>query len=272
MKVSISNIAWDSAEEQAIADALQRLGIRGVEVAPGMIAARPSEASDDVIRSYRAFWNERGIEIVAMQALLFGAQGLALFETDAARAALLAYLKRIVRMGGILGARTLVFGSPKNRLAGARPAQDVERIATTFFREIGACAQDHGTCVCIEPVPPIYGADWITTAKDALAFVARVDHPGIGVHLDSGALRIQHEDAASIRAAGNAIRHFHASQLDLAPLAPGGPVPHELYAATLRELAYPHWVSIEMRRVAGGAPSLTPVEAAVRYALATYGG
>lgn len=271
MKVAISNIAWGNDEERDVARLLARLGVRGVEVAPSKVGPKPLELSDDDVRRYRAFWNDQGIEIVAMQALLFGSQGLAIFESDAARAAMEAYLARVIRIGGLLGAKALVFGSPKNRLVGARPAESIDAIALPFFRAMGAVALEHGTCLCIEPNPPAYGADWILTAREAQAFVRRVGHAGFGLHLDGGALHMQGEGPAQIRAAAGEIRHVHASQPELAPLAAGGPVPHESYAATLREIGYPNWVSIEMRQVPGAASSLATVETAVTYAQTTYG-
>lgn len=271
MKVAISNIAWSAEEEPAVAALLVRLGVRGVEVAPSKIGPKPAALSDDAVRRYRASWNDRGIEVVAMQALLFGTAGLALFEGESARRDLSEYLKSIVRIGGILGARALVFGSPANRRIGALGPEAVEAIAVPFFREIGAVARDHGTCVCIEPNPPSYGADWILDAESAQAFVELVGHEGFGLHLDGGALHMRGEGPAHIRSAGARIRHFHASQPDLVPLAPGGPVPHASYAAALRAIEYARWVSIEMRPVPGAASSLDTVETAVRFAQATYG-
>ncbi|MBL8859324.1 MAG: sugar phosphate isomerase/epimerase [Planctomycetes bacterium] len=271
MKLAISNIAWRADEERAIADLLQARRVRGVEVAPGMVSSSPATATDDEIARYRAFWNERDIEIVAMQALLFGTQGLALFESESARRDLSLYLARIVRLGGLLGARALVFGSPKNRVAGKLAPEAVTGIAVPFFRALGALAVDHGTCVCIEPNPPVYGADWIVNAREALEFVALVDHPGVGMHLDAGALHIQNEGPAEIRAAGVGLRHFHASQPDLVPLCAGGLVPHATYAAALRSIGYERWISVEMRAGAGAASNRPAVETALAHALSVYG-
>jgi D-psicose/D-tagatose/L-ribulose 3-epimerase len=271
MKIAISNIAWSVEEEPAIGALMQHLGIQGVEVAPGKIGPKPALLSDDEVRRYRATWNDRGIEIVAMQALLFGVEGLAIFESAAARKKMGDYLARILQIGGTLGAKALVFGSPKNRLVGALSGAEIDSVAVPFFREMGAVAADNGTCLCIEPNPRAYGADWITTAKEAEAFVERVDRPGFGLHLDAGALHMQNEGPAEIRLAGNRIRHFHASEPQLAPLQPGSAVPHETYAATLRAIGYPRWVSVEMRQVPGQTSSLATVETALRCAIGTYG-
>lgn len=133
MKVAISNIAWPAAQEREVADLLQRLGVRGVEVAPSKIGPKPAEIDDDTIRRYRDFWASRGIEVVAMQALLFGRNDFAIFGAEALRAELLAYLARIVRLGGMLGARALVFGSPKNRRVEGLTRSQIDAIALPFL-------------------------------------------------------------------------------------------------------------------------------------------
>jgi len=271
VKISISNIAWRADEESAVADLLCSKGVTAVEVAPSKVSRSPATASDDEIHRYRAFWNERGIEIVAMQALLFGTDGLALFGAEHTRRTMFDHLARVVRMGGFLGARTLVFGSPKNRLVGTLATDRIDAIALPWFRDLGAIAAQHGTCVCIEPNPPAYGADWIVNAHQALAFVERVDHPGIGAHLDAGALHMAGEGAAEIRSASPRLKHFHASEPDLVPLTANSVVSHAAYAAALREVRYAGHVSIEMRSGASGESNLPRVEAAIDLALAVYG-
>ncbi len=272
MKIAISNIAWSAEEEPAVATLMHDLGVTGVEVAPGKIGPRPADLSDDALRRYRAFWNHRGIEIVAMQALLFNTEGLAIFGNELTRRVMGDYLARIIRLGGMLGAKALVFGSPKNRLVGKLSRREIESIAVPFFREMGAVAADNDTCLCIEPNPPDYGADWITTAREAEEFVELVDQRGFGLHLDAGALHMQNEGPVEIRLAGNRIRHFHASEPNLAPLQPGSEVPHADYARTLRDIGYPRWVSVEMRQVPGQTSSLATIETALRCAIGTYGG
>jgi len=271
MKLAISNIAWRAEEERDVRDLLARLDVRGVEIAPSKIGPAPDRIDEDTARRYRASWEDRGIRIVAMQALLFGRPELSIFASAASRADMLAYLSAVIRLGGRLGARALVFGSPKNRLVGSLSRSEVEAIGVPFFRELGRIADDHDTCLCIEPNPPVYGADWITDARSAIQFVELVDHPGFGLHLDAGGLHLAGEGAPEIARGGAWIRHFHASQPQLVPLAPNGPVPHATYAEALKTLAYPRWVSIEMRGPENNAPALAAVETAVEFARATYG-
>ena len=270
MNVAISNIAWRREEEGEVAQLLQRMGIQAVEVAPGKIGPDPARLPDAEIDRYRAFWNGLGIEIVSMQALLFGQDSLALFQSAAQRDEMLAYLGRIARLGGRLGAKVLVFGSPKNRKKGTLGEVEARAIAVPFFREVGKLAEEFGTSVCIEPNPPAYGCDWITNARDALDFVNEVDHPGFGLHLDAAALHMAGEGADAIRRAGTQIRHFHASQPNLAPVKAGGEVDHASFSETLRELEYSHYVSIEMREQVASGSNVAGVGAAIEYVCQVY--
>ena len=47
-------------------------------------------------------------------------------------------------LGGWLGARALVFGSPRNRSVGGVAPEQVNAIAMPFFRRLGAIARLHG--------------------------------------------------------------------------------------------------------------------------------
>ena len=121
--------------------------------------------------------------------------------TDGVRAALADYLRRVIDFGAALGARALVFGSPKNRVCAARstcatrtrsPRRSFASSAST--RRLGRVA------FCIEANPPEYGCDFVTTTAEAVDLCAMVDHPGIRVNADLGGMTMAGEDpGASIR-------------------------------------------------------------------------
>jgi sugar phosphate isomerase/epimerase len=272
LRIAISNIAWRVDEEPAVRNLLAERGIDAVEVAPSKIGPDPAGLGRDELACYRDFWRERGIEIVAMQALLFGRGDLALFGSDAQRDELFEYLARIVRVGGELGAKALIFGSPGNRKRGALSLERAAELAAPFFRRVGEVAVESGTCLCIEPNPPEYGGDWIHSAAQARAFADLVAHPGLGLQIDAAALQMAGEDASQIRASAGRLRHFHASQPHLAPVGPGSVVPHRQYAEALRACGGVPTVSIEMRQVEQVASNLPHVERALDYVQRVYGG
>jgi D-psicose/D-tagatose/L-ribulose 3-epimerase len=269
MRLAISNIAWDVTEDEAIAKLLHRFGIDAIDVAPGKYFPQPAEATDVEIASVRDWWASRGIDITGMQALLFGTTGLNVFGPATTQDAMLRHLDAVCRIGGGLGARRIVFGSPKNRDRNGLSDQAAMDIAALFFRRLGDSAASHGVIVCLEPNPPCYGGNFMTTATETASVVAHVGHPAIRMQLDTGALTINGEDAdAVLQACASLIGHVHASEPDLLPLGDGGTDHGKMFAALARHLPH-HVVSIEMLATKSEPHELS-IERALKLAISSY--
>jgi sugar phosphate isomerase/epimerase len=247
LKLAISNIAWNLEEDDAISRCMHEFGVTGVELAPTKIWPKPLEASDSEIENYRRYWNDLGITVSSMQALLFGRADLTIFQSGEKRRETLKYLGGIMRIGGLLGATALVFGSPKNRLVGDLPVEDAESIAVEFFREVGHIAEQYDTMFCIEPNPTAYGCDFVNTSVEGRELVAKVDHPGFGLHLDAAGMTMSGEDIElALPQSAHGLCHFHISEPNLEPIGSGG-VDHALFSRVLADSEYNNWCSIEMR-------------------------
>ncbi len=276
MTLAVSNIAWTPDEDATAAAVLQEFGVRCIEVAPTVRWPAPLEVSEAEALAYRAQWHARGIEIVALQSLLFGRPDLTVFGSDDTRAAMVDYLAGICRLASWLGATRLVFGSPANRRPGVLDDAERDRMAIAFFRAVGAGAAAHGTVVCIEPNPAEYGCEWIRSVRDAAALVDAVDHPGFGLHLDAGGMLLHGDGVDDIVAAlaHPGVRHVHASDPMLAPLGTGheGSAQwHQALAGVLSTAGYGGCVSLEMRRQPEGDRAEW-LRASVRLLAAWYGG
>lgn len=264
MNLAISNIAWNPDEDGGVADSMVAHGFGGVELAPGKLFPRPEAASAAQVQAVRAFWEARGIRVVALQALLFGHPELTLFQSSEMRARTSEHLAAIIRLGAALGAGALVFGSPKNRARGDLPAAAARTIAIDFFGALGELALAAGTCLCLEPNPVQTGADFCTDSIQSLELVEAVRSPGFGLHLDTACARLAGEQfPARVRASAHALRHVHFSEPDLAPVGPGGTLDARAGAAALRDTSYAGWVSIEMR--SSPVSNLAAVERALRH-------
>jgi D-psicose/D-tagatose/L-ribulose 3-epimerase len=246
MKLAASNIAWDPSEDDPVAVILRQHGFAGVEVAPSKRWESPIDASKNEIAAYRDEWHKRGLPIVAMQALLFGRPDLQLFGPEDARRALGDYLAAIIELAHGLGARALVFGSPRNRRRGAMPLDEATDIAVEFFRALGAGAASRDCMLCIEPNPSMYDCDFINTTAEAVALCERIASPGVKVNGDVGAMAANEENPeTTLSAAMSCLGHFHASEPKLAEVG-DGPL-HKMASRQLRAAEWPGWVSIEMR-------------------------
>ena len=246
MRIAISNIAWDPAEDGDVAALLQRHGVDAIDVAPGKYFPAPAEATDDDIARVRNWWAERGIEITGMQALLFGTHGLNVFGPAEVQDAMLRHLAAVCRIGAGLGATRLVFGSPKNRDRSGLDDDQAAEMASAFFRRLGEIAQSHGVLICLEPNPRRYGANFMTTSAETARIVEQVAHPAVRMQLDTGALTINGEDpAAVLQSHARLIGHVHASEPDLVPLGDGG-TDHVKMSESLMRFLPEHLVAIEM--------------------------
>ncbi|WP_341348644.1 sugar phosphate isomerase/epimerase family protein [Paenibacillus sp. FSL H3-0469] len=268
MNLSISNIAWDSKEDISVIALLNELGVKGIEVAPTKIWTNPLDVSDIEAEKVREDWAHKGIELVAMQSLLFGRSHLNLFSKEV-REEMLKYLTGIIQLSGKMGIKSLVFGSPKNRLAGELSKKEQFEIAIPFFNDLGAEATKNNVVFCIEPNPVQYGCDFITNTSDAVSLVREVANPSFKLHLDSGALILNEENIfAAIEEGFPYLNHFHISEpyLNLIGL---NPTSHVKIAHALKTLGYSNWVSIEMKDNLLNN-NVESVEKALSYAMAIY--
>ena len=261
MRISISNIAWERDEEPQIAELLGRLGVTAVDVAPGKYFPDVAAASDEDIRKVRDWWEERGISIYGMQSLLFGTKGLNVFGERDSQERLLQHLAHVCRIAEGLGARRLVFGSPRNRDRSGLSDREAEDVALQFFSRLGDIAQSHGVVITLEPNPVCYGTNWIMTTREAYGFVKKLGNPGIAMQLDTGTVLANTEASETAASVKEAVGHVHLSEPKLLPLSLA-PAEHDsVFRAAIN--AAPGTVTIEMLTKGHGAAAEL-VEASVR--------
>jgi D-psicose/D-tagatose/L-ribulose 3-epimerase len=249
MRLAVSNIAWAADEQDAILAALPECGVTGIEIAPTMVWPNWDGATPAAARALRETLAGQGFAIPALQSILFARPDLHVFGDAASRDALVAHIARVAALAGALGAGVMVFGSPRNRLRGdIAPAQAMDQ-AVPLFRALAEACRNEGTALGIEANPPQYGGDFLLRWTEAAELVARVDHPGVVLHLDTACTALAGDDPAQAATTCAArIGHFHVSAPMLAPVDAASDIAHPAVAAALRAGGYAGWVSIEMRR------------------------
>ncbi len=270
MRIAISNIAWDApAEDPAVAAILRNLGVDAIDVAPSKYFPSFRDATDADLATVKAWWSNAGIELTGMQSLLFGTAGLNVFGTVQVQQEMLDYLGVVCRIGAGLGATRLVFGSPKCRDRGTISDDEAAAAALPFFRSLGDIAASHGVTICLEPNPPAYGSNFMTTSDDTAQIVRAVDHPAIRMQFDTGALSMNDEDPESVLSAhADLIGHVHASEPHLKTLGESKSKLAQAAAAIRRHLP-DHVVTIEMLPPKEGS-NVNAVERAVKTAIALF--
>ncbi len=246
---------------------LGALGLRGVEVAPTRLAPWP-ELTPARIRAHRQALAEVGLIVPSLQAILFGAEGVALLGDVAAYARLLEHLRHVAAVASEYGARIAVLGAPRQRARGAMAEADAFALGAERLRGCAeACMAEAGLVLALEPVPTHYGSDFLLGAAEAEAMVRQVAHPGLRLHLDTGCALLGGDNiGTAITAGADVLAHMHIAEPDLAGfLSPRAA--HTEAAAALQVAGYSRWRSIEMRQ----APDWRAAcEAALRFATRVY--
>jgi sugar phosphate isomerase/epimerase len=245
MRLAISNLAWPTDQDAAVFSRLERLGVSGVEVAPTRLGPWDSLPAS-LLTAYRARLEAAGLVVSSLQAVLFGQPALQLLGEGTAFDGMVEHWRHVADIGATLGAGVLVFGAPRNRLRGGMDPDVAWARARDRFQLLGDVTFPAGLTIGIEPVPSVYGGDFLTTWSDVLRMVQDVGHPGVRVHLDTGCVALGGGVIeVAIKESMELLAHFHAAQPRLGDFQ--DPLPgHAAAAAALRAEGYDHWLSIEM--------------------------
>lgn len=247
MKLSISNIAWPVKEEESYLNLIKKLGCSGVEIAPSRLWPKPIKASQEDCYSYKSLVKKCGLEISAMQALLYTRRDLGLFRDPEIETETVKYLKELCRLAADLETQVLVFGSPANRKRGDIPLDEAFERAASFFSKVAPTAEKLGVRICIEPLRP-QETDFITTAEEGFRLVEMVNSAGFGLHLDAKALAEEGDKHLHIfKNVLQQLRHFHINDPNLTEINSTGFVDHLSMGKAIRNAGYNRYVSVEMR-------------------------
>ena len=246
MRLAISNIAWDVAYDEQVAELLGEYDIDAIDIAPSKYFPNPAQALPDDMSHVKNWWQKNHIELTGMQALLFGTQGLNVFGPPDVQNAMLSHLAAICRIANALGSKYLVFGSPKNRDRSGLDDSETIKQAIVFFRQLGDIAAALQVVICLEPNPPCYGANFMTNAAETAEMVKKIAHPAIQMQFDTGAMTLTAEDPHEfLRNHADLIGHIHASEPNLVPLGTGS-CDHHSMAKAISTYAADKIVTIEM--------------------------
>lgn len=269
-KLSISNIAWTRSEDDKVYLLMQQYGFGNLEIAPSRIWDNPYEQTTSEKERFKELLRTYGISVAAFQSLLFNRPDLTLFTSKESREALFEHLSKNIILAKELGAKALVFGSPKNRVIGNIDKQTAHNISLEFFSRIGEHAAENGVFFCIEPNPHVYGTDFICTTEDAIDLVRTVDHPNLRLNIDLGTIRMNDESLEkTIVQAIPYARHFHISEPFLEKIILDQEK-HKQIRTILEKTPYHFVISIEMK-TPEETERLSVIESTLAFVSDTYG-
>ncbi len=268
-RIGVSNLAWPATSELAMLDLLAAHGAQGVEVAPTRIAPW-EDLTDTHLADFRRRCAEAGMSVSSLQAIFYARPEASLLGDARQFGAMQEHVRRVAGIAHALGTGVAVFGAPKSRLRGMLAPADAMQRGAERLRALGDAAAAGGLTLCMEPVPTIYGADFLNHAAEIVEIVALTDHAHVRVHLDTACVTLAGDNVAeAITAASPLLAHYHMAEPQLGPFA--APVcDHASAGAALDAVGYSGWVVIEMREIAGDREGAA-ITAAIDFARRHYG-
>ena len=247
MKFAICNEMFEGWEFGRVCEAANSAGYCGVELAPFTLGKPANEITPRERKALREAARAWGVEISSTHWLLAHTTGLHINSPDSAvRKRTIEYLVHLIHLSADVGARVMVFGSPKQRCIseGITPEQ-AWNLAVDTFRAISPALEERGVTLCLEPLAP-EETDFLNTAAEAARMIREFDSPHIQLLLDVKAMSSESKPIPDIiRDNRSVLRHFHANDADMR--GPGfGNTDFVPIAAALKEIDYQGWVSVEV--------------------------
>ena len=264
VKLAISNIAWDNADDSSIYEFLKEKHVEGLEIAPTRIfKENPYEQLSKAKEYADMLKGQYNLKIVSMQSIWFGKLNN-IFESEENAQELIQYTKKAIDFANAVGCKNLVFGCPKNR--NINDYNNDYPKAIEFFKSIGKYALDKKVTIAVEPNPVIYNTNFLNYTEEAINFVKEVDLESIKVNYDLGTVIYNEEDLKILKENIKYINHIHISEPNL-ELVKKRQIHKEL-VSILKDVNYEGYVSIEMKK----SDNIENVKEAINYVSEVIGG
>ncbi|MFN7933773.1 MAG: sugar phosphate isomerase/epimerase [Bryobacteraceae bacterium] len=170
-----------------------------------------------------------------------------LFDADpAVRSTAMDHMKKAIEVNGELGSQMMAgpLYSPVGWLPGRRRTRDEWQRAIESYQQLGDTLNQHNVSLGIEPLNR-FETFFLNTAADGAALCEAVNHPRVGLLIDTFHSNIEEKNVANAyRTAGRHLKHVHTCENDRG--TPGsGHVPWDDVFAAIREVNYDGWLTIE---------------------------
>jgi len=250
MKFGINTLLWGARigpDDFERLPAIREAGFQGIEVPI-------FDPTDFPAASLRRAVAAAGLECTAVSII---PSGLGLGSDDAAaREEAVVHVRSVLDRAAETGIKLLSgpLYFPVGYLPGRRRTEDEWARAVEGWQRLAPYAAAADVTIGIEPLNR-FETYFLNTAADGAAFCDAVGHPSVGLLVDTFHANIEEKSiAGALRAAGRHLKHLHTCENDRG--VPGtGHVAWREFFATIAEIGYDGWLTIESFGFAAGALS-----------------
>lgn len=199
MKLSITNMAWDRANDAEMLAFLQGLMYAGIEVAP-------SEVTDFGGLAY-GLWDTYRLEICAFNDIWRG-RTENIFDMEQ-RNTMAIFTRDLIDKAAAARCKNLIFDCPMNRIAPMDAKYDKVDI---WFKELGDYAASKGVAIAIQACPSTYGTNFLNTTREVFEYIKKIGSPGLKVSVDFSAMLENEEGLNDLLLGISLISHIQINE------------------------------------------------------------
>jgi D-psicose/D-tagatose/L-ribulose 3-epimerase len=246
MKISVSNIAIPSDSAYDFYEKIALCGANGIEIAPSKILPW-DELSITACRNETKILKDLGLEVSSLQAIFFNKSSCLLLGDEKSFDAFCKHISFLGEISSALEAKVAVFGAPSTRKRENLSNSEANNIACERLSIVGNILSQTGLVLGIEPIPKIYGCDFLTSYNEVIDIVNKINSPYIRLHLDTACVMLGEGNIVdAIQEGKDVLCHFHASEPDLGDF--DNPISfHDIASNALQKAHYKGWVALEMK-------------------------
>jgi D-psicose/D-tagatose/L-ribulose 3-epimerase len=246
MKFSVSNICWPTGDDPAFFEILIQGGFVAVDIAPTKIW-KNWQFSDKDIDHFNALLSSYNLQALGMQSIFFGLNDLNVFSRDLNKwEETLEHMKKVAKLASKLGISQVEFGAPKNRDPLDMNLKEMHRLSIERFSEIADIYENNCVTLCMEPVPDNIGGKFLTSTREVIDFVRKINNKFMKLNLDTAVLiHEKNKPQKIIYDNADLIGHIHISEPNLGSFNTPSKM-HNQIASSLKEINYEKVIAIEM--------------------------
>ena len=240
MKIGANSFLWTetlTSNDFGILDRLADAGLDGIEI--GLL--NPSSLP---VREVRRALEERNLACTMCCVIPRGASLIASDVEERKRGQ--QHVDQCIQIAAEVGASTLCgpLYSPVGQFSGVRRTLDEWSRAVESWQLLAPVAAANNVEIPLEPLNR-YETYFLNTVADAARLCEEIDHPAVGILVDTYHANIEEKSiATAIQIASARLNHVHSSESDRGTPGSGGVHWHEFFKA-LSASGYNKWLTIE---------------------------
>jgi sugar phosphate isomerase/epimerase len=197
MKLTISNLSWNSEENLSVLNMIKKFNIKNIEISPNKVFNNNYTLRN--IKKIQYFWKKQKIKFYSMQSVLFNKKNAYLFGNKTQQKIFFNEIKKKIYLSKKIGIKVIVFGSPSNKkIFSENNFDNLNNIAYNSFKKISKICKKKRICFCIEANPKLYNCEYLNYTKDAIKLVKQINSNFFKLNLDLGTIIANKESFKNI--------------------------------------------------------------------------